>query len=133
MVIPAIEALHIGPIPASAFRSFILTAKDGCGGHLWHRVEASAADVLSILSEVSDKWSVERQRCEEERRARGDFSELNARSLALSVDHFVLKSRSVAQSVPPTDLCCSPAIDRPHIRPDDGEEEYLQGDYHPKE
>jgi hypothetical protein len=73
MVIPAVEALHIGPIPASAFSGFILTAfKDG-GGYLLHEV-ASDADAFQILSEISAKWSAGHERLTAERHARGEYS-----------------------------------------------------------
>jgi hypothetical protein len=73
MVIPAVEALHIGPIPTAAFSAFILAAHDDRGGYLWHEVEASA-DALHVLSGIDADWNAAQVRRTLERRARGEYT-----------------------------------------------------------
>lgn len=56
MFIPAVEALHIGPISTSAFSGFILTASEEHEGYLWQEVGFDA-DTLRVLSEIGAKWN----------------------------------------------------------------------------
>jgi hypothetical protein len=73
MVIPAVEALHIGPISASAFSGFILTAFKEHGGYLWREV-GSDADAFRILSEISAKWNANHERRTAKCHASGEYT-----------------------------------------------------------
>lgn len=73
MAIPGVEALHIGPIPASAFSGFILTAFKEDGGYLWQEVGPDA-DAFRVLSKISAEWNADHERLTAERHARGEYS-----------------------------------------------------------
>jgi hypothetical protein len=73
MVIPAVEALHIGSIPVSAFDGFILIAFKSGGGYHLHEV-AERPDALRVLSDVGAQWTAARERLTEERHARGEYT-----------------------------------------------------------
>jgi hypothetical protein len=73
MRIPDVEALHIGPIPASAFSGFIFTALEDHGGYLWQEVGADA-DAFRALSEIYAKWNADCERRTAERHARGEYT-----------------------------------------------------------
>jgi hypothetical protein len=83
MVIPAVEALHIGPISIAVFGGFILTAFGERDAYLWHEVP-SGGDALRVLSEIAAQWQAEHDRRTAERHARGEytFAELLEASLA---------------------------------------------------
>lgn len=71
--IPAVEALHIGSIPTSAFSGFILIAFNEHGRYLWREVGVDA-DAFHILSEISVLWNADHKRLTAERHARGEFT-----------------------------------------------------------
>lgn len=73
MVIPAVEALHIGPIPVRTFSRFLLTAFDD-EGEIRICERAPGGDVCGEFSEVSAAWNAEHQRLVDERHARGEYS-----------------------------------------------------------
>jgi hypothetical protein len=73
MVIPAVEALYIGPISASTFSGFILTAFKEYGGYLWQEVGLDA-DAFRVLSEISAEWNADHERRTAERHARGEYT-----------------------------------------------------------
>jgi hypothetical protein len=73
MVIPAVEALHIGSIPALAFDGFILTAFKSGGGYLLHEV-AERVDAFRVLSNISAQWTADHERLIAERHARGEYT-----------------------------------------------------------
>jgi hypothetical protein len=73
MVIPAVEALHIGPISASAFSGFILTTFKEYEGYLWREVGPDA-DAFRVLSKISAEWNADRERRTAERHARGEYT-----------------------------------------------------------
>jgi hypothetical protein len=83
MVIPAVEALHVGPISIAAFSGFILSAFGERDAYLWHEVP-SGADAWRVLSEIAAEWQAEHDRRTAERHARGEytFAELLEASLA---------------------------------------------------
>jgi len=56
MVIPAVEALHIGPIDVRMFHRLILTAYADDGGYLIYEADMTA-DVLSVLSAKNSEWT----------------------------------------------------------------------------
>jgi hypothetical protein len=72
IIIPAVEALHIGPIPASAFSGSILTAKED-GEYLWQEV-ALDTNAFRVLSDISAKWNADHERRTAERHARGEHT-----------------------------------------------------------
>jgi hypothetical protein len=73
MVIPAVEALHIGPISIAAFSGFILSAFGERGAYLWHEVP-SGGDALRVLSRIAAEWQAEHDLRTAERHARGEYT-----------------------------------------------------------
>lgn len=71
MYVPAVEAVHIGPIPASTFRGFILVGRDDAGKRLWTHFPVAAVDELQAAAK---EWFDQCEAARTERHARGDFT-----------------------------------------------------------
>lgn len=72
MLIPAVEAIHIGPIPSSAFSGFILATFKNGGEILWHEAE-HGSDPLVELSQIGAAWKAAHELRRAERKARGEL------------------------------------------------------------
>lgn len=73
MVIPAVEALHISAISASAFSGFVLVCFKDTGSYRWHEM-ASDVDSFRTLSAFNAEWTADEYRRKGERQARGEFT-----------------------------------------------------------
>jgi hypothetical protein len=71
MYVPAVEAIHIGPIPTKAFTGFILIARGDSGQRLWRSFPVSAVDELYMTAQG---WSKNNEAAKAERHARGDLT-----------------------------------------------------------
>jgi hypothetical protein len=74
MYLRGVEALHIGPIAASAFSGFILTAFKFGGGYYLSPEVAVDGDAFRVLSEMGAQWTADHDRLMMERHARGEYS-----------------------------------------------------------
>jgi len=72
MCIPAVEALHLGPISVKTFNGFILLTTEN-GGYLWNEVPVNP-DAYCILSAISTGWISDYERRTMQRHARGEYS-----------------------------------------------------------
>lgn len=75
MWIPAVEAIHIGPIEVSAVDGFLLVGRGDLDVLRWHEPRGLPNPVPEFL-EVSARWEADRKRNIAERRARGEYSGL---------------------------------------------------------
>lgn len=73
MVIPAVEAVHIGSLNASAFTGFLWHQYDDKGVPLWHEVELGD-ESLSALSAIETNWRANTKRDIKERHEREGFN-----------------------------------------------------------
>jgi hypothetical protein len=71
MYVPAVEAIHIGPISATAFTGFLLIARDDSGERLWQSFPLSAVDELHMTAK---DWSTNSEAAKARRHARGDLT-----------------------------------------------------------
>jgi len=71
MWIPAVEALHIGPIACCAFDGFVLIANGDRDACLWHEATNRTDPVPELLA-INAQWKAEREKAIEERFAAGD-------------------------------------------------------------
>lgn len=71
MYVPAVEAIHIGPISTSAFRGFTLVARNDAGKRVWKSFPVTAvAEMHAASTEWIEKSAADRAA----RHARGDFT-----------------------------------------------------------
>jgi hypothetical protein len=71
MYVPAVEAIHIGPIPTSTFRGFTLVARADAGERLWQSFPVTAVDEMSATSK---EWVEKSESARAARHARGDLT-----------------------------------------------------------
>lgn len=71
MYVPAVEAIYIGSIPTSTFRSFTLVARADAGEHLWQSFPVTAVDEMYA---TSNEWIEKSETARAARHARGDLT-----------------------------------------------------------
>lgn len=71
MRVPAIEAIHLGPVPTSAFAGFILAARADNGSRLWQEFDVGALDVLHTTATT---WAAEDARQKANRHLCGEYT-----------------------------------------------------------
>lgn len=71
MYLPAVEAIHIGPIPTRTFRSFTLVARADSGERLWQAFPVAAVDEMYATSK---EWVENSEAARAARHARGDLT-----------------------------------------------------------
>lgn len=71
MYVPAIEAIYLAPIPASAFAGFSLVAAGDAGVTLWREFPA---DGIGDLYQVAEYWVADDAQRKTARRARGEYT-----------------------------------------------------------
>jgi hypothetical protein len=72
MFLPAVEALHIGPIAIGAFDGFVLIGRGDLDACPWVEPK-NLDDPVPELLEISARWEADREKRRAERWARGDF------------------------------------------------------------